>query len=120
MHRSGRSRCRDIRTDYGQSIARPLIMFALVQLLFCSMYLLLGAQHLDGISRAVGPALAFGWQQVLRPFSVWADAVERWPRRDLADVRAAWPFVLGTAQTLVSALCLYFLALGTRWRFRRW
>lgn len=110
----------DAASGYGQSIARPLLMLLAAQLVFGSAYLLLGAIHLNSVDRALGPASAFTWQQVFRPFAVWLDPIDRWPRSKLADVSAAWPFVLATAHTLFSALCISFLALGTRWRFRRW
>ena len=110
----------DKASDYGQSIARPLVLFISTQLLFGLVYFGLGACHQGALEGVAGAAAVFTGQQVFRPFFVWTDSIDKWPRGQLAAATAWWPFVLATVQTLVSILAIYFLALGTRWRFRRW
>ena len=99
----------DLASDYGQSLGRPMVLLITTTVLAWCCYAFLVCPGSMALPERVGPSLALTFQQIFRPFSVWTDVGDR-----------GWILAIGAAQTLLTAVWVYLIALGIRWRFRRW
>jgi uncharacterized protein YjbI with pentapeptide repeats len=111
----------DVSSDYGQSLSRPLGLLVGTCAGFVVLYLVGARCHTGSWDVAVPAAFEFCAQQLFRPLAVWSEAGSpKWPVNAIARAHSAWPLILATGQTLLTATWLYMIALGIRWRFRRW
>ncbi len=111
----------DVSSDYGQSLSTPLALLVGTCVGFVALYLIGARCHTGSWDLAVSAAFEFCAQQLFRPLAVWSEAGSpKWPVNAIARPHSAWPLILATTQTLLTATWVYMIALGIRWRFRRW
>lgn len=92
----------DVVSRYGQSIGRPLFW---VLLMFESSLI----TYQSALSCSLGEALKRTFQNIFQPFGVWR-----------AEGTTAGALATGSVFSFGFVALLYLLALGLRWRFKRW
>jgi len=111
----------DALSSYGQSLARPLALLATANAAAFLAYAGLAFHRGAGPLHSAQLGALFAFQQLFRPLGIWIKLEEpTWPFGALGGRGDAIVLLLGTLQPIVTAAALYLLALGIRWRFRRW
>ncbi|MCP4327746.1 MAG: hypothetical protein GY791_04835 [Alphaproteobacteria bacterium] len=125
MRRSGaatgfrwiRSYLYKLGSNYGQSLARPVVLFVMAALLPWLIYSLVLSAY--GAS-AAGAAFFYAADQFLRPFWIWSPTYDPPPGLAVAWNQARWVFILvGTLQSIAALAALAFFILSLRWRLTR-